>query len=640
MNYPSISMLPMNEIVTELQKVFLDIEDTATNTNAIGILSQEQVAKCTNITYEGLPEITKQDTVKNALYLNGIPASNYITIEQQDTTEIERMKSIFQSEILEVKSELYDAIKMLIKSGVYKEAAFYSCFQDYFENENIKYFSSNTGGIQEFGTHSSMRTDTQINRIVPSINNVISPGQVFVTKIVNQNNEIKEYSQKIFIATAVEQLQGLDSISFAEVETGQAASIAALATGESLKIGLVRGFYKDKNFVFATLSKMLNANSEKNTALLDYYTGTFIDITADNTGYATDFAIKEEFVNFNEQGALKSLTLACRRTGAPGDLTCYVIDKVDIDSITSVEALRTTYADIVLAKSKAINYKQIEPNTTQFVTFEFMNETNTQVVIRPDREYIFLITANTASANDKWSFKVGRGMSGDLHTNRTLYNFNNEFLSVSQEKGDLICYITGSDIAIDQIASVQNGLYTSKEFIATKPNIKKVRATLISTKENDIVTANTSSISVTPSTAISVNSSLSSTGLKAGDTVIINNKDIATIKEVTTGSSTYIKLTDNYFLEAASHLYKSNIKPFVKFKCKVGSTYNYFIVPMTLVSVKKNTKVGETDTLVFDCSVPNYVGLESMQLQIAWLSDLKEVIGTMSDLSLTYVEGV
>lgn len=640
MNYPSTGMLPMKELIEELKKVFLGLEDNASNANAIGALTQEQVAKCISVIYQNIPEISEQETVKNALYLNGVPANKYLTVDQQDTEQIERMKDIYQNELLEIKSELYDAIKTLIKSGVYKKSSFFSCFQDYFENEDIKYFSAPDGTLQELKTHASMRTDVQIAKIIPNINGIISAGQIFTTKIVNSNEQVKENSEKIFIATQVEQTEGLDNITFAEVETGQEASIAAFAENETLKIGLVRGFYKDKNFIFATTNKKTNDLSEKNTALLDYYASAFVDITSNNTGYATDLTIKEEFVNFNEQGALKSLTIACKRTGAPGDLNCYVIDKANIDSITSIEALKTTYADIVLAKGSTTSYSQLEPNTMQFVTFNFTNEDNTQVIIEPQKEYVFLIFANTASLQDKWSLKIGKGKDGDLHTNRTLYTFNNQSISVCQEKGDLICYITGSDIVVDQITSVQNGLYTSKEFEVNKENIKKIRVTLTCNKENDIVTTNTTDINVTPTTSISVNSKLTTTGLKAGDTIIINNKDVAKIKEVTTGSTTYIKLTENYYLEANSHLYKSNIKPFVKFKCKSNNIYNYFIVPMVLVDVKKNTKQEETDVLVFDCSVPNYVGLESMQLQISWLSDLKEMIGKMNDLSLTYVEGV
>lgn len=640
MNYPSVSMLPIGDIIEELKSVFLELNDNAVNVNAVGDLTPSQIAKCTTASYPSVPEIAIQDTVKNALYLNGVPASNYVTIDEKDDAAIEKMKTIYQEELLEVKSELYDMIKALTKSGVYKESSFFSCFQDYFEKENVKYLSTPEGAAQEFDTHSSMRTDAQITKIIPSINNMISVGQVFTTRIVTGSGLTKQYSEKAFIATAVEQLQGLDNISFAEIESGQAASIAALATGESLKIGLVRGFYKDKRFVFATLNKSLNESSIKNTALLDYYSSSFLDITSNNTGYATDFSIKEEFVNFNEQGALNSLTVACKRTGAPGDLTCYVIDKRNIDSITSVEALKTTYADIVVAKSNAISYKEIEPNLTQFITFNFTNATNTQVIIEPGKEYIFLMIANTASDQNKWSFKIGKGKDGDLHTNRTLYAFNNKFLTVSEEKGDILCYITGSDVEKDTITSVQNGLYTSKEFILNKDDIKKIRVTLVSNKENDIITTNTKAVSVTPSTSITVDSTLSTTGLKAGDTVIINNKDIVTIKEVTTGSATYIKLNSNYYLEANSHIYKSNIKPFVKFKCKTTSGYNYFVVPMTLTSVKKNTTQNETDVLVFDCSVPNYQNLESIQLQAAWITDLKEPVGNMSDLSLTYVKGV
>ena len=77
--FPSIKMLPMDDIKTELALTFLNNQNNSVDTNSVHGESAENIA-IAHKDSNGI--VTDRNTVDNALNLNGIPAEDYLTRTQ------------------------------------------------------------------------------------------------------------------------------------------------------------------------------------------------------------------------------------------------------------------------------------------------------------------------------------------------------------------------------------------------------------------------------------------------------------------------------------------------------------------------------------------------------------------------------
>ena len=113
---PSLSFLPMEDIAAELKsnkanRKFMTREDKATDVEQVAGINADRIA----ISAEG----KDRETVKNALNLNGVPASEYVTREDGEKfLEVSTdLSTIVSNEVRNLRDELYQLYSELSKKG-------------------------------------------------------------------------------------------------------------------------------------------------------------------------------------------------------------------------------------------------------------------------------------------------------------------------------------------------------------------------------------------------------------------------------------------------------------------------------------------------------------------------------------------
>ena len=115
---PSLSLLPMDDIAAELKsnkvnRNFMTREDNATDVDNVAGIKSNRIA----VSAEG----HNRETVKNALNLNGKPASEYVSKEDGDKflKVSSELSEVYSEEIRNLRNELFT--KFMLANNSKKE---------------------------------------------------------------------------------------------------------------------------------------------------------------------------------------------------------------------------------------------------------------------------------------------------------------------------------------------------------------------------------------------------------------------------------------------------------------------------------------------------------------------------------------
>lgn len=648
---PSINMLPMEEIRKELSKDFASKNEVSIDTLNVGEVESSRIA----VTYDAEDETIEEgvfpprETVRNSIYLAGLPASSYV--QKKDLTSeselAEKLRVQSLREFAQTRDELYQLYQALIKNGLLQDITLFSGFQDHFSKDSIKYLSDNDQKLVYFNASDAMDSTSNINKIILNASGFINEGEFFTIKISNyaEQREIV-VSEKVYKAVNVVVENGCDTFNFCEISTGIDTAISALNANEILSIGKIRGTYKNKTFSF-TDTITVAATTPRSTSILDYDSASDKTISSPYSGYATSIRVKEELIGFKESGYLQSLSVVGYKQGAPGSLRIYVIKSTDLSKITDIQNIESNHSDLIVAKSNVISSNTIT-SKAQFIVFNFNTDDGKYPILEKDQTYVFLITAlGNVDEYNSWKIRFGAGANNtDLHTNRTAYTFNNATPFICPFNGDILCYLTMYEKLDEEEVNFTNGLYTSKDFTLTeKRKYARARVSLRTLKEATFFSQNLSANLYDVGKLFEVSNPNFITNLRSGDKVVIDCK-IRTIKEVVSGEVLRISLTEPIVLGAHSMIYKANNSVNLKLKkyqtSKDISLLNTLIVPLTLMQVNKHSENAEvTDTLIYEADIPNtFSDLDAANIQVAWFTDLPNAYGRIHDLSVLFIEGV
>lgn len=266
---------------------------------AIAGVPSDHVAQCV--------EPSDRTTVRNALNLAGLPATDYMTTVSgaKLSGNIQSVSETNISEISELRDEVYQLRMELAKSGVTLGYAPYSGFYDMFR------------------VNSPMHQNKPITH---AVENSTNPYEIIV--------EDKAFD-KFFVN---------DKVLLKSKESGMTQDATVVEKdidGRTLKLDTEIGFEikKDKCDVYKTKGNILSNTftfgevEEEAPSQKEIFTGldddTFkkrLRITEKNTGYGYTFRVPEK----HQKNYLSKLGIRVKRHGDPGALMCYIIDERDI----------------------------------------------------------------------------------------------------------------------------------------------------------------------------------------------------------------------------------------------------------------------------------------------------------------------
>ena len=208
--FPSIKMLPMDDIKTELALTFLNNQNNSVDTNSVHGESAENIA-IAHKNENGI--VTDRNTVDNALNLNGIPAEDYLTRTQgaDIVNQADNLTKILTDEISALRDELYQLRGELTRNGYVKEYGLYAGFQDYFNTDHKKYIytTTNEGYTIALCTLSSNFVNSaNVSKIIPSQSGIIQVGDWF---IISKTDTGESY---LVQATDVQKLNTEEEVTF------------------------------------------------------------------------------------------------------------------------------------------------------------------------------------------------------------------------------------------------------------------------------------------------------------------------------------------------------------------------------------------------------------------------------------------
>lgn len=138
-NQISLSQLPMQDVAAYLKIVngFTVKNEYVTDTQKVAGIKAENIA----IAYTKADGTVDRTTVSNAMKLNGIDASEYLTASSAETllTDTYKVSTTTSNEIKSIRDELYQLKSELAKAGLITQNYVYNGFYDAFKNGTIKY---------------------------------------------------------------------------------------------------------------------------------------------------------------------------------------------------------------------------------------------------------------------------------------------------------------------------------------------------------------------------------------------------------------------------------------------------------------------------------------------------------------------
>lgn len=669
--FPSTKMLPMEDIAKELKIVhnFTSADQKAIDTESVAGVPASNIAIIA-LDEEGQPLqyrnedleiiIDERESVKNALYLDGVPAKEYLTKTEGAVIENfgENVARTYADEIAALRDELYQLRGELTRNGFVHEYGLYSGFQDFFKTSDKKYLHNKIKKGDEIvetvtlcGLSPNFVNSTNVNKIIPSQIGVIKTGDWF---IISKTDTDEHYLVK---ATNVELITSEEEVTFESSISPE--GIPSIDNPTAVIITKVQGDYYNGTFSFSKVEDYTLTNKERYTMLNDDSNPSMEKILADHTGFAATFKVPQL-----SAGALKYFSVMARITGSPGALTCYVLEESKMSSITNLSLEEVGPDKALVAKSKPISCLMASDINLTELEFDFTDPvTHKYPLLSGDSRYCCVIVAEKASASDFWEIQFSKNMNNvhdpDVQTNNHSYTYTQGAGFTQKDSiGDLIFILATITIKENSESPRTEGLYTSEKIkVHNNSSLARARVTLRINREG-LFTSETKGI-VNDNGVIKVKTSginPDNLGIKTNDTIIIGNQ---IRKAMTDVNAKTIAIDKAISIEEGTPVYRMGYQVFlraVKNEWVTGSNPRYEIksdicIPMELKAVMPDDhKVSDkhSERLVFECEFRDHqqlpIDANEFHLQIVWKSHLTQsdivsndsYIGRIYDLTLSF----
>lgn len=634
-NYISPSLMPMEEIAQYMDLVakFSKKTDAAIDTKNVDKISSSVIAKAATKDDGSLVE--DRETVKNALQLGGVNASDYVTTEGAGALLADTyiVSSTVGDEIKSLRDELYQMKAELAKAGMLKSIECYNGFVDPFKKGNIKYVKD---AVTVVTTEMSALTNSFI---------AVEDTSEFIA------------GEYIVVNTTEPQIVKIQDIA-SDTRLNLASSIAGPIPSDT-EIYKTYGSYNEGAFVFGKQKDLSISNKERYIILNDDAQPLVLTKKyTPNSGYASQINIPS-----TARGAIRKVGIQAKVTGNPGGLRCYVIDPsnntTDITTLTTIEDIK---ADGKIIGESNLLYASEATSSYNEMYFEF----NTPVILDKSN-YIFLFVQIDADVNNYWEFKGLRGENTmDLQTNSKLYSFS-QGAGLKTEDGDLYLVVVTSEVLLNQMEFSKQGLYSCNFNLSDLTNATRVRVELKVNREGRFKVVD-DPITLLPSTSNPLNTfnednkSYSTNLFNTGDTIIIGNQ-IATVGSSRTANTSF-SLKSKTYAPAGAPVYRvgyhvqvkaSNISIDKRNPYKPLQKKDITLVELPLVAVIPGKEAGQekisSDRLIFETeisldAVTDYKlnQFNNIEVQVYWdneyatkldLNNSPELAGKILDITVS-----
>ena len=629
---PSLSFLPMEDIAAELKsnkanRKFMTREDKATDViNVAGIVS-ERIA----ISAQG----QDRETVKNALNLNGKPASEYVSREDGEKflQVSSDLSEIVSSEIRNLRDELYQLYSELSKKGFIDNTIKYEGFVESFKRGNVL-FEDYICGI---ASAAAGRTkDIYIADIEKK--QYFEKGKKFVIKISDTGEE------QVVTSTGV---NAAGKVTF-EPAANNLNSIS--------RVGLFKtnGEYNNNTFSFSNVKKAVSEQLERYYTQSDDTDTKYLTIKRPNTGYAVTFKVPRNIKSeLGIAGALSQFAVRAQAVNAPGGLRCHV---VDYDAIVQDGQLNPKFDNIqdaiskgyCLATSQVVYSTRDNTAMENDVYFDFYGgvhseyanstksngsqaegeidfldlsedvktdsteafETADNFPILKDAKYCFIIECLGATDDSYWrlrfSYYNNNNYVDDLHKRNASYvykslssdtiNNSNKSIQVIDDiaKYDLMYTLVVKDIIDEEEVGKAEGVYTARIVLPKPIDVARARLTMRVNREGmyNIKEHNSEYTIFVLESDTPTSHAASDTRFSIGEKIIIGNT-IATVKRVSTTEievekpaylderivryytkTVYDQETGSYVKKTTVPVYRMSYTPYIKAKLVDWDNFN------------------------------------------------------------------
>lgn len=403
---PSVNMLPINAIKEVLNSTLI-----AANTLQVGTLNANQVAQNFN---------GEKDAVKRAYFLGERPATDYITIDDSPEKRIDDLLKAYQEETSLIRLELYRLMGLVNhrqENKLQAEQGYIEMFKTLPVEVSPATFTLKNGFIET---------------LKPQKMNFAIPGEYIVVGWLNEKHVVR-------VGTIQNNVITLDSLKVA------APSI------QNVTLYHYKGENKNNRSYFYS-NTVDKATSEKpyNVFLGDYSQEGKGVI---QRGLATSITMRSNM--FSDTGEeleaiLESVKAHITQKGYPDSaLVCRIYRQFN-ENISSIS---------LVGESEAITSPQ-----NGWLSIPIKDMAGKPLTVSKDFTYLIAFEAATATQEDSFIIKTGKGDNNDLHTNRQVYRrFLNEY-ALEDTNYDLLVGLNFKAIAVNQSTPFNNGLYTSELF--------------------------------------------------------------------------------------------------------------------------------------------------------------------------------
>lgn len=633
-NYISPAMLPLESIAEYMDKVegFSKKKEAAEDTKAVGNVSSEFIAVAA--TDEQGQLVEDRETVKNALQLGGIDASDYITTQGANALLSDTYQVSVNSgnEVKNLRDELYQLKSELTKAGLIKQSHCYNGYYDAFKEGNETYIK------EPITIASTTLSQTQLGYItVEDVSNLTAGEYIVIETAIPQIAQIQD-------------ITGSDRINLTTNINGPVPM--------GTKISKSYGTYNQGMFVFGKQKDIAVSSQERYVILNDdAQPMSLVKKYTPNSGYAAQINIPS-----TARGAIKRIGVQAKVTGNPGGLRCYVIDPLsnveDVFTMTTIQEMKQQGK--IIAESNLL-YSSNATQSFNELYFDFND-----IVVLEKQSYMFLFVQVDADNNNYWELKGLRGETSiDLQTNSKLYSFT-EGNPLIAEDGDLYLVVVTSDIVKNQIEYSKQGLYSAKVELSDLSPATRLRVELKVNREGRFAVVDNPNtllpgVGANLNTYNEDNKSYATSVFNVGQTIAIGNQ-IAKVGNSRTDNTAF-NLAETTYAPAGAPVYRIGYKVQAK-ACNTSidktnsrnpiKKENVTLVELPLVAIIPGKEAGKeaisSDRLIFEADIKaNDTGyilnqFNEIETQIFWenqgattidLNNSPELAGKILDITIS-----
>lgn len=633
-NYISPAMLPLESIAEYMDKVegFSKKKEAAEDTKAVDNVSSEFIAVAA--TDEQGQLVEDRETVKNALQLGGIDASDYITTQGANALLSDTYQVSVNSgnEVKNLRDELYQLKSELTKAGLIKQSHCYNGYYDAFKEGNETYIK------EPITIASTTLSQTQLGYIaVEDVSNLTAGEYIVIETAIPQIAQIQD-------------ITGSDRINLTTNINGPVPM--------GTKISKSYGTYNQGMFVFGKQKDIAVSSQERYVILNDdAQPMSLVKKYTPNSGYAAQINIPS-----TARGAIKRIGVQAKVTGNPGGLRCYVIDPLsnveDVFTMTTIQEMKQQGK--IIAESNLL-YSSNATQSFNELYFDFND-----IVVLEKQSYMFLFVQVDADNNNYWELKGLRGETSiDLQTNSKLYSFT-EGNPLIAEDGDLYLIVVTSDIVKNQIEYSKQGLYSAKVELSDLSPATRLRVELKVNREGRFAVVDNPNtllpgVGANLNTYNEDNKSYATSVFNVGQTIAIGNQ-IAKVGNSRTDNTAF-NLAETTYAPAGAPVYRIGYKVQAK-ACNTSinktdsrnpiKKENITLVELPLVAIIPGKEAGKesisSDRLIFEADIEaNDTGyilnqFNEIETQIFWenqgattidLNNSPELAGKILDVTIS-----